>query len=93
VIVNNLEQMKSYTAEQIGPRIAANVSIAIEHMVLRALDFGLGTCWVRLLDGERIKEIFGWGNNIYVVALLPIGYPDESPEPRKRLPLKALLIE
>ena len=55
VLINNLEQMKSYSVEQIGPRIAANVAIAIEHMVLRALDFGLGTCWVRLLDDEMIR--------------------------------------
>ncbi len=93
VLINNLEQMKSYSVEQIGPRIAANVAIAIEHMVLRALDFGLGTCWVRLLDGEIIRQTFGWGDNIYVVALLVIGYPAESPEPRKRLPLEALIIE
>jgi len=93
VLINNLEQMKSYSVEQIGPRIAANVAIAIEHMVLRALDFGLGTCWVRLLDGEMIRQTFGWGDNIYVVALLVIGYPAESPEPRKRLPLEALIIE
>ena len=93
VLINNLEQMKSYSVEQIGPRIAANVAIAIEHMVLRALDFGLGTCWVRLLDGEMIRQTFGWSDNIYVVALLVIGYPAESPEPRKRLPLEALIIE
>jgi nitroreductase len=93
VLINNLEQMKSYSIEQIGPRIAANVAIAIEHMVLRALDFGLGTCWVRLLDGEMIRQTFGWSDNIYVVALLVVGYPAESPEPRKRLPLEALLIE
>ncbi len=62
-------------------------------MILRALDFGLGTCWVRLLDGEMIRNIFGWDDNLFTVALLPVGFSDEFPEPRKRMPLKALLIE
>jgi nitroreductase len=82
----------SCTVEEIGPRIAANVIIAIEHIVLRALDFGLGTCWIRLLDEQRVKKIFGWDENVAVVALLPLGYPAESPAPRKRLPVEELLL-
>ncbi|GAJ16865.1 unnamed protein product, partial [marine sediment metagenome] len=36
--------------------------------------------------------IFNWDDNVYVVALLPIGYPDESPEQRKRLSLQEIII-
>ncbi len=82
----------SYTIEQLMQLIAPNVAIAVEHMVLRALDFGLGTCWIRLLDGEAVKRIFDWGDNVFVFALLPVGFPDESPAPRKRLPLDKLII-
>jgi len=93
VLVKNIGQLRTYSVEQLGARIAANVAIAIEHMVLRALDFGLGTCWIRFLDAERIKQMFGWGEKIFVVALLPVGYPAEAPAPRKRLPMEALLID
>ncbi len=93
IIIDRAGQMKSYTVDQIGPLLALNVAIAVEHIILRALDFGLGTCWIRLFDGEIVGNIFGWDDNISVVALLPVGFPDESPEPRKRLPLEALLIE
>lgn len=93
ILTDRAGQMKSYTIDQIGPGLAVNVAIAIEHMILRALDFGLGTCWVRLLDGEMIRNIFGWYDNMFVVALLPIGFPDEFPDPRKRLPVEALLID
>jgi len=85
-------QMKVTSTEQLGGRIAFNVAIAIEHVVLRALDFGLGSCWVRLIDTQMIKDIFGWDDNIYVVALLPIGYPDELPKPRKRLGIEDIVI-
>jgi nitroreductase len=93
ILVDRAQQMKtSCTMEEIGPRIAANVIIAIEHIVLRALDFGLGTCWIRLLDEQKIKKIFGWDENIMVVALLPLGYPAESPAARKRMSIEDLLL-
>lgn len=86
-------QMQILNREQLGARIAFNVAIAVEHIVLRALDFGLGTCWVRLIDERMVKDIFGWDDNIYAVALLPIGFPDESPGPRKRLKIDDIMIK
>jgi nitroreductase len=93
ILLERTEKLKAMDREQITSRIAFNVAIAIEHMVLRALDFGLGSCWVRLIDEQAIRKLFGWGNNIHIVALLPIGYPDESPEPRRRLKLKDIVIK
>jgi nitroreductase len=86
-------KMLADNANEIGARIAANVAIAMEHIVLRALDFGLGTCWVRLLDGKKVNPVFGWNDNIYVVALLPLGFPDESPGQRARLEIQDIIIE
>jgi len=85
-------QMKVVSKDQLGARISFNVAIAVEHMVLRALDFGLGSCWVRLLDEQMVRDIFAWDENIFVVALLPLGYPAESPAPRKRLEIRDILI-
>ena len=85
-------QMKVMSREQLGSRIAFNVAIAVEHMVLRALDFGLGSCWIRLMNEQEVRDIFGWDENMFIVALLPVGYPDESPAPRKRLPVEDIVI-
>ena len=85
--------LETVERNEIGPRIAANVAIAIEHIVLRALDFGLGTCWIRLMDEMKIKKLFGWDDNVHVVALLPMGYPAEFPKERKRLALHEILID
>ncbi len=93
IILNRVQQMKTMTLEEVGQRVTLNVAIAVEHIVLRALDFGLGSCWVRLFDEEMVRNIFGWENHIRVVVLLPIGYPDESPEPRKRVKVEDLLID
>jgi len=93
ILQGKAKSLKTIDRNELGPRIAANVAIAIEHIILRALDFGLGSCWVRLIDEQKVKELFKWSDNIYVVALLPIGYPAESPEARKRLELDEILID
>ena len=93
IIVDRTERYTPMDIEEITPRIAFNLAIAIEHIVLRALDFGLGTCWIRLFDEKAIKNMFGWGDHIHVVTLLPIGYPAESPAPRQRSSIEEILID
>jgi nitroreductase len=92
VLEHRTAQMKMLPLEQVGPLVAINVAIAIEHMVLRALDYGLGSCWVRLFDVDEVKKIFDWDDNIFPVALLPIGFPAESPPIKKRKPSSDLVL-
>lgn len=93
LILDRTEKMKTLKTEELAPRIAFNVAIAVEHIVLRALDFGLGTCWVRLIDEQMVRSMFGWDEHIHVVALVPVGFPAESPPPRKRLGLSEIIID
>jgi nitroreductase len=93
VLQGKAKLLETIERNELGPRIATNAAIAIEHIVLRALDFGLGSCWIRLIEEQKVRELFGWNDNIYVVALLPIGYPAEYPEARKRLELNDVLID
>jgi nitroreductase len=93
IILKRSEGMKKMTVDELGPALALNVAIAVEHMVLMAAEMGLGTCWVRLIDQQKIKRIFGWGDTVYVVALLPVGYADESPDARKRRAIDEILID
>lgn len=61
--------------------------IAVEHMVLAATSLGYGTCWIGAFDEEKVKRILGIPEKLVVIALLPVGVPDESPreKPRKEL--------
>ena len=74
------------------PTTILNVAIAIEHIVLEAVELGLGSCWVRLFDEKKIKEVLDLPDHLYVVALLPIGIPDEDPDPRPRLSSSAVIV-
>lgn len=93
ILQHRTKRLEKTSRNALGARVSLHVAIAIEHMVLRALDFGLGSCWIRLFDEKKVRELFGWEENLYVVALLPLGYPAESPKPRNLLNMKEILID
>ncbi len=62
-----------------------DMGISIEHLMLAAAEQGLGTCWIGGgFDETIVKEALGIPQEIRVVALTPLGYPDEVTEPRSR---------
>lgn len=64
-----------------------DLGIAMEHMVLKATELGLGTCWIGWFNEKKIKEILGIPRKVKVLALLSVGYPAEKEvPPRKRKP-------
>jgi nitroreductase len=64
-----------------------DVSIALDHLTLAAHERGLGTCWIAAFKEEKVRTLLGIPEDVKVVALTPLGYPDENPErtPRKNL--------
>ena len=74
------------------PTTLLNVAIATEHIVLEAVELGLGSCWVRLFDENQVKQVLNLPENFCVVALLPVGVPDEEPNARPRLPLPSIVL-
>jgi nitroreductase len=63
----------------------ANVAIAVEHMILRAVDLGLGSCWVMLFSQRKVRELLQVPDSLHVMALVPLGYPAQEPPQRPRL--------
>jgi nitroreductase len=62
-----------------------DVSIAVEHMVIRARELELGTCWVGWFDERKVRRIVNLPSSYKILALLPVGYPKgEWPKPKKR---------
>ena len=84
--------MDTVTKDVLMIAAAANVSIAVEHIVLQAVEIGLGTCWVRWYEDEKVKEILDMPEHVEVMALLPVGIPDEDPSPRPRLSLDKIVF-
>jgi nitroreductase len=70
-----------------------DLGIAMEHMVLKATELGLGTCWVGWFKEDKVKEILNIPERVRVSALLAVGYPkDISLQGRKRRPLEKTLF-
>ena len=70
-----------------------DLGIAMEHMVLKAADLGLGTCWIGWFKEDRIKEILDIPKKIKVSALLAVGYPADEPTSRTgRKPMEKILF-
>jgi nitroreductase len=80
-------------AEAVKAYLAMNAAIAIEHIVLRAVDLGLGSCWLGRFDRDKVKEFLALDESIYPVVLLPVGYPDQSPKARPRFSLDTLVLK
>ncbi len=87
-------KMPEKTEDVVIPSSAyIDLGIAVEHMVLMAGSLGLGSCWVRLFNPQQVHEALGLPANIEAVALLPLGYPAESPPPRPRLDRNEIMID
>lgn len=70
-----------------------HAAIAIDHMMLKAVDLGLGSCWVGFVDREKVRELVHLDNDYDIIALLPIGYPSYNPAPRSRFSVDQLLLK
>lgn len=62
-----------------------DIAIAVEHIVLKITELGLGTCWVCNFNPQVIKEGLQLADNMEPIVLLPIGYPlDNEADPRNK---------
>ena len=69
-----------------------DIAIAFEHLVLAAVDLGLGTCWIgRWGADDEIKKALGIPANVRVLAVTPLGYAAESPALKPRKPLSQIV--
>ncbi|EKE15898.1 MAG: hypothetical protein ACD_11C00082G0001, partial [uncultured bacterium] len=48
--------------------------------------------YVGALDNQKIRDIFEWDYDIFPVAILLVGYPDESPGIRNIKKIADILI-
>lgn len=64
---------------------------AAENMLLAAQALGYGSCWMGGFSEKRMKKVLGLPEDFRVVAVVPVGRPDESPEPRERRPLSDIV--
>jgi len=70
-----------------------DVAIATQNLVLMAIELGLGTCYIGLVDRKKIKEILEIPKNYVLPFVIVAGYPDESPKASARKSTKEIIIK
>jgi len=73
------------------PTHTVDVSIACAFMILEAYELGLGTCWVGAFNEGEVKKALEIPEPVRVVAVIPLGYPDEDPSQRTRKDLDQII--
>ena len=68
-----------------------DTAAAIQNIHLAACALGLGTCWVGAFKEDEARKILNIPGGVRPVAIIPVGYPAESPSPRSRRPLKEII--
>ncbi|MBM3252145.1 MAG: nitroreductase, partial [Candidatus Omnitrophica bacterium] len=56
----------------------ADVSAAIENILLVATELGLGSCWLGAINREKIAKILSVPKYVSLAYLVALGYPDEK---------------
>ena len=82
------EELKRFT-----PDANMYTAIAVTHMTLMATALGLGSCWVQRIKYGQVARVLGWPRHMAVLTFLALGYPDEDPPPRPRVPLDTIVIK
>lgn len=68
-----------------------DAGVASEAFCLAAYDKGLGTVIMGIIDDDKIAALLNVPQDREVVAVIPVGYPAESPVAPKRKPVEELV--
>lgn len=82
---------RAYRERGVNLYCLQDTAAAVENLLLAATAKGLGTCWVGAFDEGKVAEVLGLAADLRPVALIPLGRPAESPNPRPRRPLSEVV--
>lgn len=81
----------NYTMSCGQPCYPIDVAIAMTNMTLKAVEEGLGTCWIGAFYEDKVKEILGIPKDIRIVELLSLGYPSSNPKENSRKKIEEIV--
>lgn len=88
---SGFERDGSYSTHREGGWQMYDCGINAGNVCNAAYEAGLGSVILGIFDDARVAEIIGLSEDREVVALIPMGYPDEEPVTPKRKPVDELV--
>ncbi len=61
-----------------------DIAIALDHLSLRAVELGLGTCWIGFFEPDKIRDVLGIPSDREIPICMTVGYPSVVPAARNR---------
>jgi len=89
VVLGNEKESPSY--------FTLDAACATENLLLASHALGLGACWVAVYDPynpsfeKHVRNVLNIPPHLRIIAMVPIGYPDEKTVPRSLLELNKIL--
>ncbi len=85
VVCFDTDEMRAYYGSR-GVHLYGiqDTAAAIQNLLLRAYDLGLGTCWIGAFDEAAVSSALELKESLRVVALITLGYPAERPLSRRK---------
>ena len=68
-----------------------DATIALHNVVIAAESLGLGGVYIGMVLSQDLQELLGVPEYVVPAGLVTLGFPDEDPEIRPRLPLEAVV--
>ena len=70
-----------------------DIGIAGEHLVLRASEQGLGTCWINWFNPKKAQKYLNIPKKYRVISIIAVGYPAQgATRDKPDLPLEEILM-
>lgn len=88
---SGFERDGSYTTQRGDSWQMYDAGVASEAFCLAAYEQGLGTVIMGIFDQKEASDLLEIPENRELIALIPIGYPDETPIAPKRKAVEELL--
>lgn len=70
-----------------------DTAAAVQNILLAAVSFGLGTCWIGAFRESLVRQALDLPPNLRPVAMVTVGYPDQEPKPRNLRPFEDIVKE
>ncbi len=70
VVLVNTDIKQSYVDFDVGA--------AVENILLGAISYGIGSCWMGSIKGSKIKTLLEIPENYEIKHVISLGYPDET---------------
>jgi nitroreductase len=86
----DLDKVSYYGKRGVSLYAIQDATIATQNIWLMLTELGLGAVWIGAFDEDEVAEILELPGNLRPIALLPVGYPAESPSAPRRKSIKEI---